>query len=975
MNTGYCIKGKRRQRYYLVYTVSFLVIALFVFVWFPVLGKSMIWNDDGWKQHIKALIYYAKYLRQIFRSLLQEHRLVIPQWDFYISEGADILQTLHYYVIGDPIAALSVFIPSDKIHIFYGISMIFRIYLAGIAFSELAFGTGRTNTFGILAGALTYDFCSWTMRAIDHPYFLNPIIYFPLVILGIEKIIRKEKPYLFICAVAVSAISNFYFFYMIVITSIIYAVIRLVYIYRAPEKRAQGIRMLLYMGVMAVTGVCIAGVVLLPVIMFFLGDSRMGLKQPFHLFYSLDYYTSLPAALVSGRSPFWLCIGISAPALLAVALLFIRKGENRFIKLLFVPCILIAAFPIGGRLMNGMSYSSNRWSWAFVLLCAYVLTLEWDQLLKISEKECRKLLAFSGILFILVYLFDKSRTAPAMAGVVLLPVSLLALRSSCADYEDGKTERTKVSTYRQIGKPMVMLGMTAAGILVMSYGIFSPGAGNSVKEFVDSSSVQTQLKQNEAEMIRNLSSDPTVRYTGTQAGNMNLLERVSNTQYYWTISNPYINHFHQDLELIDHRFYFYEGYDDRAALIALASCRYYVKNGGDKSCLPYGFHEVSHYNASADEQEKLIEKLRIEMGEKGLSEAQERVAKQQVGYSNYDAYENENALPLGYCYSAYLLQDQWEKMDPVQRQEVMLEAGYVNEQPEGMNDFEAEIPSREIPFEMSSGDDNFNITEEGIVTTADNVTAALNFESKPGCEVYVRIEGLECIPTTRYELYRGDETADPQNMYNKTLWDHLSGTEKYNIIKEQKYKTFGDKVLIKVKSGNVIKVLAYIPPDGAFSSGKKDYIVNLGYHEDPITSASLIFPTRGIYNYKRIKVYSVPMEGFSDKIADLGKDVLENTRLESNRVSGTITVREPELLCIAIPYADGWKAFLDGQEAKLYVVNDRYMGIMIPVGKHEVELVYDRPYQLAGKLLSLIGLAALLFIVYYNIRNKSEKSL
>ena len=193
MNTGYCIKGKRRQRYYLVYTVSFLVIALFVFFWFPVLGKSMIWNDDGWKQHIKALIYYAKYLRQIFRSLLQEHRLVIPQWDFYISEGADILQTLHYYVIGDPIAALSVFIPSDKIHIFYGISMIFRIYLAGIAFSELAFGTGRTNTFGILAGALTYDFCSWTMRAIDHPYFLNPIIYFPLFILGIEKIINHTK--------------------------------------------------------------------------------------------------------------------------------------------------------------------------------------------------------------------------------------------------------------------------------------------------------------------------------------------------------------------------------------------------------------------------------------------------------------------------------------------------------------------------------------------------------------------------------------------------------------------------------------------------------------------------------------------------------------------------------------------------------------------------------------------------------------
>lgn len=972
MNSRYCIKDKRRQNYYSIYTVSFLIMAFLVFFWFLVLGKSMVWNDDGWKQHIKALTYYAKYLRQIFRTLFQEHRLVIPQWDFHISEGADILQTLHYYVIGDPIAALSALVPSDKIHIFYGVSMVFRIYLAGIAFSELAFGTGRTNIYGILAGALSYDFSSWTMRAIEHPYFLNPMIYFPLVILGIEKIIRKEKPYVFICAVAVSAMSNFYFFYMIVVISIIYAAIRLVYLYRAPGKRAQGLRMLIYMGVMAVTGVCMAGVVLLPVLMFFLGDSRMGLKQPFHLFYSLGYYTSLPAVLVSGRSPVWLCIGISAPALLAVVLLFIRKGENRFIKILFVPCILLALLPIGGRLMNGMSYSSNRWSWAIVLLCAYVLTLEWDHLLKINEKECRRLLAFCVVLFMLAYLLDNSRKAPAMAAYFLTAVSLLTVRSGYLDSEDGKAERVEMSACRKTSKPMKLLIMTAASIFVLSYGVFSPGEGNLVESFVDNKSVQTQLKQNEAQMIRELSSDPTVRYTGVQARNMNLLEKVSNTQYYWTISNSYINRLHQDLELIDHRFYSYEGYDDRAALIALAACRYYVKNSGNKKCLPYGFHEVSYYNASADAQEELLEKLRKEMGEKGLSEAQERMARRNVGYSDYDAYENENALPLGYCYSSYLLQEQWEAMDPVQKQEAMLEAAYINDAPDGIHKFKKEIPGKEIPIEIKSDDDDFTVTEKGIVTTADNVTAVLNFQSKPGCEVYVRIEGLECVPTTRYELYRGDETTDPQNLYNKTLWDNLSGTEKYNILKGQKYKTYGEKQLIEVRGGDVKKELAYIPLDGPFSSGKRDYIVNLGYYEEPLTAASLTFQTRGIYNYKSLKVYSVPMEGFSDKIAELGKDVLENIRLEPNRVRGTITVNEPKLLCLAIPYSEGWKARIDGQKTKLYVINDRYMGITIPVGDHEVVLDYRRPYQLAGVLLSLLGTASFLFLVLYDRRNKKS---
>ena len=82
-----------------------------------------------------------------------------------------------------------------------------------------------------MAGALTYSFCMWGLtNAARHPYFLNPMIYFPLIILGIEKIIKK-KPYLFIIMVTISAVSNFYFFYMIVLLTVVYALIRFANIY------------------------------------------------------------------------------------------------------------------------------------------------------------------------------------------------------------------------------------------------------------------------------------------------------------------------------------------------------------------------------------------------------------------------------------------------------------------------------------------------------------------------------------------------------------------------------------------------------------------------------------------------------------------------------------------------------------------------------------------------------------------------
>lgn len=62
-------------------------------------------------------------------------------------------------------------------------------------------------------GTLIYIFAGWTIyAAMKHPYFSNPMIYLPLVLMGIDKIYKREKPWLFIWATAVSAMSNFYFF-------------------------------------------------------------------------------------------------------------------------------------------------------------------------------------------------------------------------------------------------------------------------------------------------------------------------------------------------------------------------------------------------------------------------------------------------------------------------------------------------------------------------------------------------------------------------------------------------------------------------------------------------------------------------------------------------------------------------------------------------------------------------------------------
>lgn len=372
--------GGRKRNYYIVYTIFFLIMTFFCYSYFILSDTSLIWENDGWDQYYRALVYYSQYLRNIIKNLIENHKLIIPGWDFYIGEGADIVNTLHYYVIGDPLALFSALVPVDYMHYYFSLFSILRMYLAGITFSVLCFGTGKSNRLAVLTGALSYAFCFWALyNSARHPYFINPMVYFPLVILGMEKIINKEKPYLFSVAVAISAACSFYFFYMTVVLSVIYVIFRLGFLYK--NNIRQWMDTLLRLGFMAIVGVCMAGIILLPMIMVFMSDTRMSsVQQPFHWLYPLFYYSGLPGIVVSNYDVggyYWFIMGYTPLAVISLFLLFIQKRKNILLKVLVITCIVITLLPICGRILNGMAYMSNRWSWAFALLSMYVLVSVW----------------------------------------------------------------------------------------------------------------------------------------------------------------------------------------------------------------------------------------------------------------------------------------------------------------------------------------------------------------------------------------------------------------------------------------------------------------------------------------------------------------------------------------------------------------------------------------------------------------------
>ncbi len=878
----------KKGNYFIIYTLVFAIVATAFFAWVLFSGRSLILLGDGSDQHYTALKYYGLYLRNILKTLVKENRLVIPEWDFYIGEGSDIMTVLGYYVIGDPLALVSAFVPMRYTHYLYTFLCILRIYLSGVSFSLLAFGTGKKNLFAVMSGALSYSFCSWTILAGVHPFFVNPMIYFPLIILGIEKMIKIKSPWLFTAMVSIAAASNFYFFYIISVLAMVYTVVRLILLY------GRNIRLffikILYIGFFALTGVSISGIFLVPVLMALLHDTRMGTGQIFHLLYPLEYYRALPEALVSPSGSYYLYISMTVPAILAVMLLFINKDSSKILRILSIICVIVMIFPMFGRFLNGMSYMTNRWSWAFDLLCAYILLDRWDEILAFSKDIQVRIIILCVCFYSIVTVCNTSETGALITSIFLMVITVILMIVIKADDNVRR-------------KQVILLIVSGVSIIGFGFWHYSPYGNNTADELVANDKVG-DLSQ---DMVYDILGDNNeyIRITGKGLrDNSNVLQRISATQYYWSMSNPYMNDYRKSMEMMESLSHSYTGYDMRSSILALSGVDYCITPISQTADKPYGF---SYYDEGAGSRE----------GE------------------DFAVYKNDLALPLGYCYETYVDPEIYEESDPISKQQLQLDTVYLgNYKPllveKDRHAADAVKTDGNVVYHNVKITGKKNITElanGGITVDASEggESIGLEFDGAPDSEIYIRFSGIE------YE-----NTDDPLNYARSTFirFSNSRGTE---------------------------KLLNYRTPDFPGSSGRDNYIINMGYSEDVLGEVDVAFLQKGKYTIKNVEVYTVPMGALTDKIVRLRNNVLDNITMDVDRVSGTIVLEKPSIMVMSIPYSDGWNAYVDGELTDVFPGNERYLAIELKPGVHLVDFQYQNPYRRLGLIVSLAGFTCLIF--------------
>lgn len=638
---------KEQRKYcYGIYTLMFLLMCIAAFLPFFTEGKSFVWGagvEDGLSQHFSALAYYGEALREFFRNLLAGHPKLV-MWDMSLGYGADILSTLNYYAIGDPLNLLYGFVSPKNTETMYDFMILLRMYLAGITFIMYA-RKMKKRSYGTVIGALVYVFSGFCFRlGLRHPFFINPMIYFPLLCLGIEKIYQRERPYVFIFAVCVSAMSNYYFLYMLTIFAVIYAWIRF-YKYTEENKMKNFFLTILKFGIYYTLGIAMAAVILLPSVIGFLGNGRYGngvdwkslIVYPgkYYLMFIENFigYGNMGSNTNAGYLPI---VGI-----VVLFTLFSQRMKHKKYRAAFIASIIALILPIFGYAFNGFSYANNRWAFALSFIVALLTAEMYPRLFVMSKRQ--QIGIGAGIIIYTVFCIIvnasgeeilKNKGIMAACGLIAVFYVLLLIFQRLG--YDAQKRTVRVS--------MAILLLISVG--VHGYYRFDPKGYAYTQEFMDQGQAYRTLKEDNIRMLSKV-NDPSVyrvHAEGYRYKNYGLINHLNTISGYYSITAKCVTDTIKGYDTLGMQYADkYKGVDQRLGLLSLAGVKYITvahnsqiaKDVSSMGDVPYG-----------------VEKLRKKR--------------------NITLYKNKYALPFAYAYDSYMTEQQYEQLNGVGKEQAML---------------------------------------------------------------------------------------------------------------------------------------------------------------------------------------------------------------------------------------------------------------------------------------------------------------
>lgn len=770
---------KQKLKYFFTYTAFFGVIFFLCFgVYFKNYNKSFFRVTDGLEQHYIIFMNCGKWLREIFKNIFINHSFVIPLWNNGIGYGADILTSNGAYY-PDVFNWLSMFIPSRFSELGFNIVLILKFYVAGLAFSYFGFYK-KQSFWAVLTGTIIYVFSGVMYVAFIESFFMNPMYILPIVMVGVDKLLREKKSIIYVISLAYTFINYFYFGYMIGIFIFIYCLLSFC-LDKDIERNVKNFwEIILRFAICSIIAIGISIVVVLPILMVLGGAGRLGLETYIPKLYEKKWYTGFAKGFItsysmSGRDAF---IGFGALALPAVMCIFVQKNKYTKQKIEFILITIGLCIPFIGSVMNGFSYYSNRWSFVYALVVSYMVVLAMDEFRNLSKKNII-IVALCAFLYAGVIIIRLRQTEQAIltATLLMLFCTFICTISNWI-YEN---------TYKYL-----YLALGIVSVIVSSYYNYNEGFTNATKAEVDyGTAFGRVMNDGGVSLLNKIDASDGSRYDENNLGrirNASWIYGISGMDFYISIYNNSIDTFHNKLGLLTGASPMdYHGLNKRTELDVLLGVKHYIVNSKNINNKPYGYDNLE---------------LETEDGK-------------------FLAYTQDNNTQIIYAFDKSIKQSDYDNLSPYDKEQVLMQALVVPDEEATNTLDELNIKNDIIDYELVA-DKNISINNNEYIVNKDKSIVDLNFKNISNSEIYVYFENVnyENDKISWYDInieaYNDSSVISgaKETLGGCNYKNHMYGGKHYYLVNLGYIEQNVNKIKLKFAKGNysIDNIVVYAKP-------------------------------------------------------------------------------------------------------------------------------------------------------------------
>ncbi|GKT04286.1 YfhO family protein [Furfurilactobacillus entadae] len=923
-------------------------------------GYSLISTHDVLHQHVPIMLSY----RQLLVDWLHHLAAGPTQWSWHIGLGADTVQTFSYYVIGDPFAYLSLLFKKSSLILGFQIISILRVFCAGLSFTYCASHL-RLKNWSIWLGALVYLSSGFAIYAsLFQPFFINALILLPLLIVAIEAVLQGRSAWGFGIVVYFAIAVNFYLAALLAVGGIVYLVLRWCELPQPFSKRNW--RNLGRLAVSGLLGAVTTAWITVPELAALQASPRFDVPFASGMkFYSLQYYLSLPSALVGNVNvdPFWLNTLSVNMLLLVVIWTLLHHRQFPLVSRTMILAAVMALLPMFAATLNGATSPSNRWLFLMSLPMALMIATFSEQLGEMTLEDWLPILKWTGVVLILMLI-----SAVIMQGTstTLLP-QLLFLVVYAGIFVAGTVRPALL-------KPRVLLSLVVVNIFVA---FNFENTAYDIHQFLPRGEAATLINEPYGTAPSALASQPTLAaqagettpnapsfYRSSNVSNFvtagdsaaaedniianNFLTTQSNTSSFYSLQNGALTQFSHDLLNNQRELNLpIQQFDDRTRVLNFLGVRDLYANS------PLS----SETNLPANYEPAYGETTRLNEGFYGQN-------------GDVQVYQTTANFPLVYFQPHVISNQTYTAMDANEK-EASLSAATAIADPSGLKQTTLTPQSVVIPYQMYDSQENL-VSTSGLAHTNKNDAYTLYI---PHAKQYAGMEVRALIT---------DVTYNEPSLRDRIAIDKLSSGGLNGVLSSGSNQTdvhgtwdaFKRDVAvgspnkawrITITNGDVTNSLAQIPETNLSEFEPTTAgVLNLGWvGKHQLTNGmKLQLGQVGQYTFK-LQLVGLPMASAYDKqVQQIQRNGLQQLKLGHNRVTGHVTTTQAGVLTSSIPYAKGWSATINGRPAKIIKTDRAFVGIkLLKAGHQQVVLTYHTPGLTVGALITgvmvvLLGLLA-----------------